>query len=301
MQNQERMELMALITVNHVTYRYTRRPVLNDISLYFSPGEVVSLLGPNGSGKTTLLKLLLGLYPTQQGQVLLEDRPVSAIPSKQLARRMAYVPQIHRLSFGYRVLDVVLMGRMPHKLFFFRYGDADKKAALRALERLSIIHLKDRPYTAVSGGERQLILIARALVQGADIFIMDEPVNGLDYGNQIRLLGRIADLARSGYTFIKTTHFPDHALWISDRVIMLKEGQVIADGSTAKVITKANLYKLYNTTVNVFEMNGGSRICVPEALKQFRGRANMRRPNTYRGIRESARTAEQDYGTYRSG
>lgn len=271
---------MALITVNHVTYRYTRRPVLNDISLSFSPGEVVSLLGPNGSGKTTLLKLLIGLYPTQKGQVLLEGRSVSAIPSKQLARRMAYVPQVHRLSFDYRVLDVVLMGRMPHKPFFFRYGDADEKAALKALERLAIIHLKDRSYTAVSGGERQLILIARALVQGADIFIMDEPVNGLDYGNQIRLLGRIADLARDGYTFIKTTHFPDHALWISDRVIMLNAGQVIADGSTEEVITKVNLYKLYNIPVNVLKIKGGGRICVPETLKQFCGCADMRRFDT---------------------
>lgn len=281
---------MALITVKHATYGYTRRPVIDNISLSFSPGEVVSLLGPNGSGKTTLLKLLLGIYAPQQGQVLLEDRPVSGIPPKQLAQRMAYVPQVHRLSFGYRVLDVVLMGRIPYKPFFFRYTDADEKAALKALERLAITHLKDRPYTAVSGGERQLILIARALVQGADIFIMDEPVNGLDYGNQIRLLGRIADLSRSGYTFIKTTHFPDHALWISDRVIMLKAGQVIADGSTAKVITKVNLYKLYNTPVDVFEMNGRGRICVPEVLKQFCGRAGMRRPETEDGIRELART-----------
>ncbi len=260
---------MTLIAVEQVTYGYSRKPVLHNISVSFAPGEIVSLLGPNGSGKTTLLKLLLGLYRPQSGQVLLEGRPVSAIAPKQLALRIAYVPQVHRLSFGYRVLDVVLMGRMPHKPFFFRYGEADELAALKALERLSITHLKDRPYTEVSGGERQLILIARALAQGADIFIMDEPVNGLDYGNQIRLLGRIADLARSGYTFIKTTHFPDHALWISDRVVMLKEGRVIADGPTAAAITRTNLYRLYNTHVDVVGLNNGARICVPEALKQF--------------------------------
>jgi iron complex transport system ATP-binding protein len=263
---------MSLIAVNHVTCGYNHRPVLSDISLAFAPGEVVALLGPNGSGKTTLLKVLLGLLPPQQGNVLLENRPVSTIPPKQLARRIAYVPQVHRASFGYRVLDVVLMGRMPHKPFFFRYGKTDQTIALQALERLSIGHLKDRPYTEVSGGERQLVLIARALVQGADIFVMDEPVNGLDYGNQIRLLGRIADLARDGYTFIKTTHFPDHALWISDRVVMLKKGRVVADGPTNDVISRTNLYRLYNTHVDVLGLDGGCRICVPEALRQFRSR-----------------------------
>ena len=258
---------MNLITVDHVTYGYTHRPVMEDISIAFAPGEVVSLLGPNGSGKTTLLKILLGLLAPQQGEVKLGNRPVATIPPKQLARRIAYVPQVHRASFGYRVLDVVLMGRMPHKPFFFRYSKADESMVLKALERLAIGHLGDRPYTALSGGERQLVLIARALVQGADIFIMDEPVNGLDYGNQIRMLSRIADLARDGFTFIKTTHFPDHALWISDRVVMLKDGKIVADGKTSEVISRANLHRLYNTPVDVRDLKGGYRICVPEALK----------------------------------
>jgi iron complex transport system ATP-binding protein len=265
------MELsMALIAVEQVTYGYTHQPVLNGITLSFDRGEVVSLLGPNGSGKTTLLKLLLGIHRPQKGQVRLEGRDVAAMAPKQLARRMAYVPQAHRLSFGYRVEDVVMMGRLPHKPFFFRYNDADRQAALNALERLGIPHLKDRPYTEVSGGERQLILIARALTQGADIFVMDEPVNGLDYGNQIRMLSRIADLARGGYTFIKSTHFPDHALWISDRVVLLKAGEVIADGPTTQTINTANLDRLYNTPVEVLELNGRG-ICVPGALGRHGG------------------------------
>ena len=259
---------MALIAVDHVTFGYGRRPVLDDVSLNFAPGEVVSLLGPNGSGKTTLLKLILGIHAPQRGQVLLEGRPVREIPARRLARRIAYVPQIHRTSFGYRVLDVVMMGRIPRKPFFFRYDENDERAARQALERLAIGHLENRPYTAVSGGERQLILIARALVQGADIFVMDEPVNGLDYGNQVRLLSRIADFARDGYTFIKTTHFPDHALWISDRAIMLRQGRVVADGPSSAAITREKLHRLYNIPVDVFELNGGHRICVPEALRR---------------------------------
>ncbi len=263
----------ALIRADHITYGYSHRPVLKDISISFAAGKIVSLLGPNGSGKTTLLKLLLGLQLPQSGRVQLEERAVSEIPPKQLARRIAYVPQIHRLSFGYRVLDVVLMGRLPHKPFFFRYGREDEQIALEALKRLSITHLKDRPYTEVSGGERQLVLIARALAQGADIFIMDEPVNGLDYGNQIRLLSRIADLADSGFTFIKTTHFPDHALWISDRVVMLGKGRIVADGPAEQVVTRANLYKLYHTHVNVIALDSGIRMCVPDGLQRVSGHA----------------------------
>ncbi|MGD9160204.1 MAG: ABC transporter ATP-binding protein [Desulfobacteraceae bacterium] len=260
---------MALITVDHVTYGYSHNPVLRDISLSIEQGKTTALLGPNGSGKTTLLKLILGLYRPQSGQVLLEGRPVLSISPKKLARRVAYVPQNHNPSFGYRVLDVVMMGRMPYKPFFFRYDNKDEQAALNALERLSISYLKDRPYTKISGGERQLVLIARALTQGADIFIMDEPANGLDYGNQIRLLARIAELTESGYTFIKTTHFPDHALWISDRVVMIKEGKIIRYGPTTKVINKASLYEAYNTQIEIMELNDGARICIPRALRQY--------------------------------
>lgn len=264
---------MALIDVDRVTYGYAGRPVLRKVTLSVASGEVVSLLGPNGSGKTTLLKILLGLLQPQSGWVRLEGRTVSATPAKQLARRMAYVPQVHRPPFGYRVLDVVMMGRLPHKPFFFRYSRTDRQMAHNALERLAIGHLAERSYTETSGGERQLILIARALAQGADIFVMDEPVNGLDYGNQIRLLARIANLAGSGYTFINTTHFPDHALWVADRVVMLEAGRIVADGSSAEVVTRHNLFRLYHTPVDVVTLECGSRICVPEAIGRFGNRS----------------------------
>ena len=257
---------MHFISIDHVTYGYSEKPVLNDIHLSFRKGEVVSLLGPNGSGKTTLLKVLLGLCRPQKGEVRLEGDSVSQISPRALARRIAYVPQTHRISFAYRVIDMVLMGRMPHKPFFFQYSKEDKAEALKALERLSIAHLRNRPYTEVSGGERQLTLIARALAQGADILVMDEPVNGLDYGNQIRLLGRIADLADNGYTFIKTTHFPEHAIWVSDRVVMLKKGRVVADGDALEVINEKNLYLLYNTDIGMADLDEGLRVCVPRNM-----------------------------------
>jgi iron complex transport system ATP-binding protein len=273
---------MALIEVDQLTYRYPhgRKAILENISLGFHRGKVISLLGPNGSGKTTLLKLILGLLRPQHGTVQLEGRNLTQITPKQLARKIAYVPQLHRVSFGYRVLDVVLMGRMPHKSMFFNYSEKDEKIALEALQRLSIDHLKDRSYTEISGGERQLVLIARALTQGAEIFVMDEPVNGLDYGNQIRLLTRIIELVKSGYTFIKTTHFPDHALWVSDRVVMLKQGKIIADGLISETITRENLYNLYQIDVDVFGIQGG-RICVPEALSRFHADSDCANKNNH--------------------
>ncbi|GAB6147253.1 ABC transporter ATP-binding protein [Desulfocicer niacini] len=263
---------MNFISMDHVSYGYSEKSVLNDIHLTFKKGEIVSLLGPNGSGKTTLLKVLMGLCHPRKGEVCLGGRPVSEIGTKALARRIAYVPQTHKLSFAYRVMDMVLMGRMPHKPFFFQYSKEDEVEALKALERLSIAHLKNRPYTEVSGGERQLTLIARALAQGADVLVMDEPVNGLDYGNQIRLLGQIADLADNGYTFIKTTHFPEHAIWISDRVVMLKEGRVVADGDALEVINEENLYLLYHTDIGMADLDQGLRVCVPRnMLNRSRG------------------------------
>nr|WP_319491117.1 ABC transporter ATP-binding protein [uncultured Desulfobacter sp.] len=260
---------MSFICMDHVTYGYGDTPVLNDVSLTLGRGEVVSLLGPNGSGKTTLLKVLLGLCRPQNGEVRLEGCPVRDINAKALARRIAYVPQTHKMSFAYRVIDVVLMGRMPHKPFFFRYSKQDEKEAVNALEQLSIGHLKDRPYTEVSGGERQMTLIARALAQGADILVMDEPVTGLDYGNQIRLLAQIAALADDGYTFIKTTHFPEHAVWISDRVVMLKEGRILANGNAAEVVNEKNLYRIYNTDIGMADLDEGLRVCVPRSMLDY--------------------------------
>ncbi len=266
---------MSFICMDHVSYGYGETPVLNDITLSLKQGEVVSLLGPNGSGKTTLLKVLLGLCRPRKGEVRLEGRPVRQINARALARRIAYVPQTHKTSFAYRVIDVVLMGRMPHKPFFFRYSKQDEALAVKALETLSIAHLKDRPYTEVSGGERQLTLIARALAQGADILVMDEPVSGLDYGNQIRLLEQIATLAGNGYTFIKTTHFPEHAVWISDRVVMLKRGRILASGDAPKVVNEKNLYLLYHTDIGMADLDEGLRVCVP---RNMLGRVNKKKP-----------------------
>lgn len=249
-----------------VCFTYLRSPVLSDISFSVEKGRIVSLLGPNGSGKSTLLKVLLGICRPRSGSVFFEEKSIGRIGARELAKRIAYVPQTHRMSFAYTVLDVVLMGRTPHKSFLSRCTRKDYEIALHCLDRLSISHLRDRSYTEVSGGERQLTLIARALAQGADTLVMDEPANGLDFGNQVRLLDRIADLAREGYTFVMSTHFPDHALWIADKVIMLHEGRVVADGRPAEVMEEETVCRLYNTEVSIFQVEAGLRTCLPRSL-----------------------------------
>jgi iron complex transport system ATP-binding protein len=255
-----------LLQARSLCFAYRDRAVLDDVSLDFRAGEVVSLLGPNGSGKTTLLKTLLGLLKPQQGEVDFEGRPLESYSRSELAKRIAYVPQVHREAFAYTVEDVVRMGRMPYLGLFSTYSREDCEIAEAAMARLDILKLKKQAYTEISGGERQLTMIARSIAQGAEVFIMDEPVNGLDYGNQMRLLADINTLAADGLTFIMTTHFPDHALMTADRVILFQKGTVLADGVPEQTITRDSLRNLYRVEVNVAAIpgaNGTPRVCVP--------------------------------------
>ena len=263
--------MIPLIKVEEVCFSYARKPVLTGISLAVRRGEIVTLLGPNGCGKSTLIKVMIGLLQPMEGRTFYDGRDISGLGSKRLAREIAYVPQIHKSTFPYSVLDIALMGRIPHKTFFFRYSKEDFEIAYNALQRLSILHLADRPYTEISGGERQLTIIARALTQGARVFVMDEPATGLDYGNQLRLLEEINKLSHEGYTFIKSTHSPEHALWIADRAIMIKDGKIMADGPCEDVVDDANLFQLYNARVKVVRVDGSFQFCVPQAISDGKG------------------------------
>ncbi|MCC6141658.1 MAG: ABC transporter ATP-binding protein [Nitrospira sp.] len=268
--------MTAVLDARDVSFGYGGAPILEGISLSLKKAEVVTLLGPNGSGKSTLLKVLLGIHRCRSGEVRLDGRPLRALAPVDIAKRMAYVPQSHSLSFAYSVFDVVLMGRVMHRSLWSSYSREDRLHAENALERLRIAHLAHRPYTEISGGERQLALIARALAQGADILIMDEPVSGLDYGNQVRLLEQIALLASDGLTFLKTTHFPDHALLIADRVVLLKQGRIVGDGHPQQVVTQDNVRRLYEVAVDIVSIRDGYRCCVPRLNRSDNKRAGGR-------------------------
>lgn len=254
---------MEKLSARSVHFGYAAHAVLRDVSLAVHEGEVFCLLGPNGSGKTSLLKIFLGLLRPRSGLVLAENRPLEVWSPKELARQVAYVPQLHRMAFAYRVLDVVLMGRMAHSGLFGRTRGEDEAAAREALERLDIGHLAAKSYAEISGGERQLTLIARALAQGAKTLVMDEPLNGLDYGNQLRVLERITHLAAEGYAILKTTHFPDHALWMASKVALLRQGRIAACGPPDEVMTSRMLSELYQADIRLAPVSPELCVCLP--------------------------------------
>jgi iron complex transport system ATP-binding protein len=239
---------MAPFTLDGVCFSYRGRPALRDISLDLGGEQqrVVALLGPNGSGKSTLIKVLLGLLQPARGAVRFLGREMTCYSRRELACRLAYVPQLHRESFAYTVAGVVLMGRMPHAGLFSRYSNGDREAASSALAAMGIAHLAERPYTEVSGGERQLTLIARAIAQGARTVVMDEPTNGLDYGHQLRLLVRLGTLAQQGFTFVFSTHHPEQAATVADRVVLLRDGVVVGDGAPLALLNEVQLAALYD-------------------------------------------------------
>ena len=242
---------------------YRNHLVGSNIALTLAPGEVLCLLGPNGAGKTTLFRTLLGLQRALGGAVLLDERPVAAMRPAEIARHMAYVPQAHATEFSYTALDVVLMGRTARLGTFSSPGAADEIIAHEKLAALGIADLAEHDYTRISGGQRQLALIARALAQEAPILVMDEPTASLDFGNQAMVLGRIRDLAREGYGIVLSTHDPDHALLVATRVAVIADGGLRAVGAPEEVVTAQMLSAIYRTEVIVEDTPSGRRVCVP--------------------------------------
>jgi iron complex transport system ATP-binding protein len=245
-------------------FGYPGKPVGRDVSLALGAGEVLCLLGPNGSGKTTLFKTLLGLLPAQAGEVLIDARPLRRLARVEVATRIAYVPQTHTAHFPYTVRDMVTMGRTAHLGPFARPGARDHAAALEALETLGIADLADADYTRVSGGQRQLALIARALAQAAPLIVMDEPTASLDFGNQALVLREIRALAAQGYGIVLSTHDPDHAFACASAVALLHGGRLVATGAPSDVLSPARLEAVYGLPVAVERLPGGHTVCVPD-------------------------------------
>lgn len=232
-----------------LTIGYPDRTVGRGLDVALSTGEVLALLGPNGGGKTTLLKTLLGLLKPKAGEVRLGDKPLDNYSIRERARVVAYVPQVHISTFAFTVETVVLMGRTAHGSLFSRPSGQDRAVAHAALERFGIAPLASRPYTMISGGERQLVLLARALAQEPQFIVLDEPTASLDFGNQGKVMREIRALAKSGHGVLFTTHDPNHALRAADRAYLLREGTRIADGPVATVLNREQLEALYRATV----------------------------------------------------
>ncbi len=256
------------IKVHNLHFSYTSHEVLKNINFKAHYGQFLSVLGPNGVGKSTLFRCMLGLLSPSSGTTYIEDTDILTLSSADLARRIAYIPQSHSPVFNFTVFDMVLMGTTAQMGRFSTPGKAQESLALSALERLDILHLKDRGYANISGGERQLTLIARAIAQQAKILIMDEPSANLDFGNRIRLMQTVKDLTRNGYLIIQSTHDPDQAYLYSDRILALHDGQVLACGIPCETISDSLISTLYGVDVKIRQLPGSSiQICVPTNIK----------------------------------
>ena len=263
------------LEVKNLHFSYNMQEVLQNISFKAEQGTFLSVLGPNGVGKSTLFKCLLGIHAPGAGEILINSENIKNFSPKELARKIAYIPQSHNPSFHYSVFDMVLMGTTAQLGSFSSPGPEETAKVEAVLERLGISHLKNRSYTAISGGERQLTLIARALVQDARILVMDEPSASLDFGNRIRVMRTVQELAKEGYLIIQSTHDPDQAFLYSDRILALHEGQVLAFGPPAEVVTSELISKLYNVDVEVCSLrNDKIRICIPAEIFQ-KGRQEL--------------------------
>ena len=252
-----------MLEVGNLAFGFPGRTVGRDVSFSLAAGEAMCVLGPNGGGKTTLFRTLLGLLPAHGGRILLEREPLESLSRVQIARRIGYVPQAHSAYFAFTVLDFVLMGRTAHVGVFSAPGRKDRELAERVLESLGIAPLAGRPVTEISGGERQLALVARALAQEPRLLVLDEPTASLDFGNQVRVLEKIAALAATGISILFSSHDPDHAFLCADRALLLAQGRTLEIGAPAAVIRADTLERLYGVSVEVLPLPGGRHTCLP--------------------------------------
>jgi len=247
-----------MITLDGIDFRYRdAQPwVLKDLSLQVPQGKITAVLGPNGTGKTTLLLIILGLLHPDRGIVRLQGRTPRAYSRRELSQLIGLVPQFESLPFNFTILEYVLLGRSPYLKPFQVPGQADLRIAEEALQEAGIYHLKDKPVTEISGGERQLSHLARALAQQTSVLLLDEPTAHLDLENQSRILSLLKNLSAGGNTIVFTTHDPNAALFAADRFVLLNSGRVFAEGSADEVITRENLSALYNTPIQVEHTRG---------------------------------------------
>lgn len=257
-----------MFAVDSLVCGYDEREVVHGVSFTLEAGDVMCLLGANGSGKTTLFKGILRFLPLRGGRVAVDGEDVAGWSRRRMARSIAYVPQAHAAPFAFQARDVVLMARTAHMGGMGSPSTHDYEIAEASLDVLGITRLAAQPYTQLSGGERQMVLIARALAQEAQVLIMDEPASSLDFGNQVRMLSQVRRLAQRGLTVLITTHSPNHAFQCATQVAVMKAGSLLAYGTPQTVLTGACLEQAYGVPLEVVDLGAGNFTCVPSMERE---------------------------------
>ena len=255
-----------MIRIEHLSFAYGENRILKDVNLEADAGKLVALIGPNGAGKSTLFKCILRFLKDYEGRVLLDGQDMREMSRAQIAGRIAYIPQTTVPVFNYDVIDIVLMGMTGGLKLLETPKREHVKKAEGILEDLGIARLAHKGFGRISGGERQMVLLARAMAQDAGILIMDEPTANLDYGNQLRVMERVRGLARDGYTVIMSSHNPEHALLFADIAFVLQAGRVKAAGPSKEVLTEELMKELYDVDVQLMDIpsgDGSGRVFVP--------------------------------------
>lgn len=257
---------MESIEIRDLRFSYGQHEVLKGVNFSAGPGELIALLGPNGAGKSTLMRCLLGLTRNYTGTVSIDGRDIRSLSRTELAKKVAYIPQNAPSVFNYSVLETVLMGLTGGIRLLGAPGADSEQKALETLERLGILHLADRGCEEISGGERQLTLLARALVQDAQVLVMDEPTANLDYGNRSRVMDQAVELSERGYTVLFSTHTPNQALLYASRAITLWQGTLLTDDTPDRALTEDVLETLYGVRIHRKKLEDDGRditVCVP--------------------------------------
>ena len=250
-----------ILTVEQGSYFYKKdQKIFEDVCFSVSSGEILAILGPNGAGKTTMLRCITGMLNWKKGESRLDGENIRTMPERKLWQRMAYVPQAKSASSAYTAFETVLLGRSSHLNAFSLPKQEDVDKAREAMESLGIAHLAEKKCSAISGGELQMVLIARALASEPEILILDEPESNLDFKNQLIVLDTITKLAQKGMACIFNTHYPEHALQRSHKALLLSKGGDYLFGDTADVVTEANIQKAFGVQAVIGEVETPEKV-----------------------------------------
>lgn len=257
-----------MLKVKNLSGGYVRKKdIIHGISFEIESGDVVCVLGPNGCGKTTLFKMLLGFLPKSEGEILIGGHEMGKQSQREIARQIAYIPQAHMPAFNYRVIDMILLGRSAHILPLASPSMEDYEIGNKAMKMLNIEYLSQKDYTKISGGERQLVLIARAICQQARVLIMDEPSANLDYANQQLVMKTISKLSEEGYGVIISTHSPEHPFRLANKALLMKAGRCMGYGKTEEVLSTDALRVAYGIEIEVVQVRDRNKkvhsFCLP--------------------------------------